>query len=578
MVDRQTLSQSVILQFASACPGINNVYTVRTEYSFGCLVFRFYVGRFTDMAISNKAPCYLLILIVDLQLISAFAQVTRRDDTSVWDPFWEDIINGVGGAGSSALDDVFQRLLPELPALPTPEPADPLYPESPTSAGAQTDPLDLPFSRPLTDENCNRQPVGAPDDQCDRGTRKLIFARDCTNQIQNAAIAGILAQTIESGEISTTIYHGCGVIFWTGELSEEGVEIMRSTDGVLAVVSDVILETSEFYTLKPGESENLTDRGSSLQKRDHLVTQPLDTTIQDLIFISTPPGTDTGIYYTYFSAAGEGITVYLVDSGVNPSNNEFNSGVIKRWLYAWDVLAVESDDHPLGHGSCAASKITGVDYGVAKKASLIIVKINTKWLSSGLDGLVLILNDLRRRKKEGEYIPGYNVVSMQSALKNSLADRYSTDTFKYLISELINQYGIILVCAAGNGGGKIDSIPPTFSPKMPIIVVGAVSPHTGATLPFSNRGPPLTVSAPGQVFCAGRGAGRNSQTVSGSSFAAPAVAGLVAYFLSLHDVGPMLRRKPNMIPQVVKHYVVDSAYVRPLGTDKAIWNNIASEP
>lgn len=66
--------------------------------------------------------------------------------------------------------------------------------------------------------------------------------------------------------------------------------------------------------------------------------------------------------------------------------------------------------------------------------------------------------------------------------------------------------------------------------------------------------------------------------MTGSSFAAPAVAGLVAYFLSLHDVGPMLRRKPHMITQVVKQHVVDIAYVRPLGTEKAIWNNITSEP
>lgn len=527
------------------------------------------------MAISNKVPYYFLILIIDLQLFASFAQVTPRDDSSIWDPFWEIIINSEGDAGSSVLDEGFQRLDPEPPALPAPEPANPL---SPTREGAQRDPLDLPFSGPLTDEDCSQTPVGAPDDRCSLGTRKLIFPRDCKNQIQNAAIAGILAQTIESGEISISVYDGYGVIFWTGELSEEGAKIMRNTDGVLAVVSDVILQTFGFDTLKAGETENSIDRGSALQKRDTLVMQPLETTNQDLIFISTPPGTDIGYGYTYFSAAGEGMTVYVVDSGVNPSNKEFSSGVIKRWLFAWDVLAIESDNHPLGHGSCTASKIAGVDYGVAKKASLIIVKINTKWLSSGLDGLVLVLNDLRRRKKDGEYIPGYNIVSMQSALKNSLADRYSTDTLKYLISELINMYGIILVCAAGNGGGKIDSIPPTFSPKMPIIVVGAVSPHTGANLPFSNRGPPLTVSAPGQVRCADRRAGRYSQTVAGSSFAAPAVAGLVAYFLSLHDVGPMLRRKPHMIAQAVKQYIVDSAYVRPLGTDKAIWNNITPEP
>lgn len=84
----------------------------------------------------------------------------------------EIITNSEGAAGTLVLDEGFQRLVPESAALPTPEPENPLPPESLTREGAWADPPDLPFSRSLTDEDCSHKPVRAPDDQCSLGTRK----------------------------------------------------------------------------------------------------------------------------------------------------------------------------------------------------------------------------------------------------------------------------------------------------------------------------------------------------------------------------------------------------------------------
>lgn len=87
--------------------------------------------------------------------------------------------------------------------------------------------------------------------------------------------------------------------------------------------------------------------------------------------------------YKYNSAAGEGITVYVVDSGANTFLSEYRGMVgSKRWLFPVDRNFqgpiqgnwpnTETDE--TGHGTCILSKIAGPRYGVAKKVDVVIVK------------------------------------------------------------------------------------------------------------------------------------------------------------------------------------------------------------
>lgn len=76
------------------------------------------------------------------------------------------------------------------------------------------------------------------------------------------------------------------------------------------------------------------------------------------------------------------------------------------------------------------------------------------------------------------------------------------------------------------------------------------------------------------VECA-KGTGRaGSQRRTGTSVAAPAVAGLVARFLSLPNVGPMLRQRPGSIRQAVKQFLTDMAYIRTDSRVKSIRNGL----
>lgn len=244
-------------------------------------------------------------------------------------------------------------------------------------------------------------------------------------------------------------------------------------------------------------------------------------------------------------------------------------------LYAYDTDPIERAvlyDRGGGHGSCVASKVAGRFFGVAKKTSLIIVK-STSELSSFMDAITEVLNDVRCLAISGEYRPGYNIVTMQRGFRGATEiDKWSKVKITRLISKLISQYGIVFVSSAGNTGDGTVGFPASLSPQLPIIVMGSTD-EDGIQLPGSTRGPKVTVSAPGRVLCADNKPGVYYQIASGTSFAAPAVAGLAAYYLSLPDTGPNLQnRPPELIPRAVMDYILETAYVRPGSTVLSVWN------
>ncbi len=536
----------------------------------------------------QKVCCQSLLLVLILKPTIATPQVARRD--SIWDPVLDTLWKGLG-AGVENFPGWFKGFIPDPPTPPQtlPDPGITSSDQAPQlDPGTRTpgDPSIPPpwdSQRSATAEQCGQtSPVSPPNSQCEVGLGMIIYALDCKNSLQNTAITGTLAQTAQFGVFSTSADDDCGIRFWTGDLTEEGANTMRSTEGVLAVVPDLPMEPDETPPIETNtwqkRSPNMyfADRRNRIERRDTLVKQT-EGAYFDLPFVSTPPGSDSVVDgYSYFSSAGEGITVYVFDTGANPANDDFGSGAIKRWIFSSGARKKMSDEHgEAGRGSCAASKVAGVRSGVAKKASMIMVKYAVPgFLSSFLNGLLGILNDLLQRERAGENLAGYNVINSSIWFRGSRLDKHSELMIELLITIMINRYRISYVCGAGEGIGNIDSWPAILSPKLPIIVVGGVYPISGITVPYSRVGPALTVSAPWQVMCASRRAGDSAVILQGTAFAASMVAGLVAYFLSLSDLGPILRRNGDSIPQAVKQHIIDSAYIRPEGTEEAIWNEI----
>jgi len=107
-----------------------------------------------------------------------------------------------------------------------------------------------------------------------------------------------------------------------------------------------------------------------------------------------------------------------------------------------------------------------------------------------------------------------------------------------------NRHGVVVVAAAGNGGSTDKSFP-AADPN--VIGVAATTP-SDTVFDWSNRGPWVTIGAPGETTTTLRGGGYT--TFVGTSAAAPAVAAAAAECLAV---------TPRLSPAAVRSILVRTA-------------------
>ncbi|MEV8153574.1 S8 family peptidase, partial [Streptomyces fradiae] len=76
--------------------------------------------------------------------------------------------------------------------------------------------------------------------------------------------------------------------------------------------------------------------------------------------------------YTYPDPGGEGVTAYVIDTGVRITHSDFGG----RASYGYDAVDNDNtaqDGH--GHGTHVAGTVAGGAYGVAKKAKIVAVRV-----------------------------------------------------------------------------------------------------------------------------------------------------------------------------------------------------------
>jgi subtilisin family serine protease len=75
--------------------------------------------------------------------------------------------------------------------------------------------------------------------------------------------------------------------------------------------------------------------------------------------------------YRYPDSAGQDVTAYILDTGIYVEHEDFGG----RARFGWKADPTWSDSDKNGHGTHVASTVGGSSFGVAKKCSLVGVKV-----------------------------------------------------------------------------------------------------------------------------------------------------------------------------------------------------------
>lgn len=219
--------------------------------------------------------------------------------------------------------------------------------------------------------------------------------------------------------------------------------------------------------------------------------------------------------FTYTSA-GAGVTVYVLDTGIRATHNDFG-GRVTAGFDAFDPSANGTTDCN-GHGTHVAGTVGGYRYGVAKAVRLVPVRVF----------------DCAGSGDWSQVLAGINWINSQPAgpaIVNMSFDGTASAEIDAAIQVGINQ-GITYVAAAGNASTNACNVSPARVPA--VITVGATDiSDTRAT--FTNYGSCLDVFAPGVgVMSDSTTSNTAYESRSGTSMSSPAVAGIAAQWLSTH--------------------------------------------
>lgn len=241
--------------------------------------------------------------------------------------------------------------------------------------------------------------------------------------------------------------------------------------------------------------------------------------------ISHRDGLNLGTFnkYIYDSDGGEGVTAYVIDTGVYVKNEDFGG----RAKWGATIPEGDIDEDANGHGTHCAGTIAGTKYGVAKKAKVVAVKVLKSDGSGTMSDVIGGVVWAARRHNE-------QVKKNPKGFKGSTANMSLGGGFSSSLNLAVDsavKAGIHFAVAAGNDNTDACGYSPASSKKA--ITVGA-SALSDARAYFSNLGRCVDIFAPGlNILSTYIGSPQSVATLSGTSMASPHIAGLLSYYLSL---------------------------------------------
>jgi subtilisin family serine protease len=215
--------------------------------------------------------------------------------------------------------------------------------------------------------------------------------------------------------------------------------------------------------------------------------------------------------YSYTST-GSGVSAYIIDTGIRRTHTQFGG----RAVVGFDAIGDGQNTNDCnGHGTHVAATVGGSTYGVAKAVRLVAVRVLSCSGSGSTAGVIAGVDWVTRNRVvpavANMSLGGGVSSALDTAVRNSIAS------------------GVTYAIAAGNSNINASNASPARVAEA--ITVGATT-SNDARSSFSNFGSVVDIFAPGSsILSAWRTSDTATATISGTSMAAPHVAGVAARYL-----------------------------------------------
>jgi serine protease len=234
--------------------------------------------------------------------------------------------------------------------------------------------------------------------------------------------------------------------------------------------------------------------------------------------------------YTY-DLTGAGVNAYIIDTGIRTTHVDFTGRAFHGYTAVNDGRGSNDCN---GHGTHVAGTVGGATWGVAKKVTLVAVRVldcdGSGTISGVIAGVDWVTANFVAPAVANMSLGGGASSSLDTAVRNSIAA------------------GVTYAVAAGNSGANACDYSP--SRVLEALAVGA-STSSDARSSFSNQGPCLDLFAPGtSITSAWHTSDTDTETISGTSMASPHVAGVAALYLE---------QNPTASPSAVAGAIVGNA-------------------
>ena len=333
--------------------------------------------------------------------------------------------------------------------------------------------------------------------------RSIVFTQD--EAINEAASQGV---TENGGVVLKELATGSGLVVLIPDPARE--HILR-IPGVIAVEPDLVL--SAVKGPPPGKGPKPKEPQPSEE-----LPWGVNRTDADL---------------AWGSYNGSGVDIAIIDTGIDKDHQDLLANLAgginfvgkgPSWNRKVDSTKWGDDN---GHGTHVAGTAAAVDndigvIGVAPGASLWAVKVldrtGSGYLSDVIAGIYWAADN------------GMEVINLSLGIDKDTLDQYSND--KQALQDAVDyayNIGVVVVAAAGNEGAGEDTV--IYPARFDSVIAVAATDYNNDRASWSSTGPAVELAAPGLNIYSTWNDGYYN-TISGTSMAAPHVAGTAALVIS----------------------------------------------